>query len=42
MSINTCMDTRNDLDRQITHTLECKILSENEVKLLCEKVFDSN
>ncbi len=38
MSINTSKCNRNELDRQINHTLECKILSENEVKVLCEKV----
>ena len=42
MSINTSKCNRNDLDRQINHTLEGKILCENEVKVICEKVYDSN
>jgi hypothetical protein len=38
MSIPSTKTDRLDVDRQITQILDGKILAENEIKSLCEKV----
>lgn len=39
MNNNTVMQELQNLDRQIEALMKCKPLPENEVKILCEKVF---
>ncbi len=33
---------RNDIDKFLSDLYECKMLSENEVKFVCEKVIPHN